>query len=110
MSPVRFVSFTPDDGELPPWTHWNQDVLGDWRANFYTPSPPYVRHPTTVTGCGPNATQRLKEMRARVDDDMAEKGYVTFDKLSEEARKYWAEADASWLVADIVRHVAERDG
>ena len=106
---VRFVSFSPDDDHRP-WTHWNQDLMGDWRANFYNTSEPYLRHPRLLTACGPNSRQRIEEMKARVNAKSADDGLVTFDKLPEDIQRYWAESDAAWLVADIIRHVEERHG
>lgn len=106
---MALVSLGPTERESEPWTHWSQDVMGDWRANFYTPVQPYLRRAMSVTGCGPNVRQRMEDMKLRADADMAAKGYVTFDKLPVEAQEYWAEADALWLVFNILSHLAERD-
>lgn len=105
---TRFISFSPGDEELP-WTHWNQDVLGDWRANFYNTNEPYLRHRRSVTDCGPNVRERLEKMKAEVDAKAAADGLVTFDKLPKEIQEYWAESDANWLLHDILSHLAGED-
>ena len=104
---VRFISFSTDD-DHPPWTHCNQDLFGDWRANFYNTNEPYLRHSRMLSACGPNARQHIGEMKSQVEVRAAADDLVTFDRLPEEIQRYWAESDAAWLVADIVRHVKER--
>ncbi len=101
--PVTVISGFDDDGR--PWSHWNQDPLGGWWANFYNTSEPYMRHRRIVDGCGPGAAQRLEALKAEVDAKAAADGLVTFDKLPEDVQRYWAEADAAWLLADISRHL-----
>lgn len=102
------VFVSAPDGRAESWTHWNPD-LDDWRANFYTPVEPYERKTMTVCVTGARDwKRRTDEMKARVDADMAAKGYVTFDKLPAHVQEMWAERDAKWLADSIVRHLASR--
>lgn len=96
---VQFISFSSDDGNRE-WALWSHDLCDTGlRANFYTPTEPYLRRHVTVSH---------KEMTAEAERRERERGYVSFDELSEDAQRYWVESDAAWLTDSILRHIYER--
>lgn len=78
------------------WTLWNPDMGGGYRANFYTPTEPYLRKPVTVTDM---VLADRAEKQARAD------GFVTLPELDTSVIAHWARADAGWLIDDVTRHL-----
>jgi hypothetical protein len=92
------VTWQVASGPREPWRLWNPDQgEPSYSANFYTATEPYLRRRVTVTHM---SLAEAAEARER------QRGYVTLPELPASVIEHWATSDASWLAADILRHLA----
>lgn len=101
------VIHTQDQGAE--WSLWNEDPDGGWRANFYTPSEPYLRHCAMVDATAMAVRYYGGDLRASVEAKMRREGWVTFDELPGEAQRYWGRADMRRLLDDLTEHLEGRE-